>query len=506
MAGIGTETLESLNTLVFGSLEFLFRYLPFFLLVFFLIPRKARCLWLLGYSLLLYWAGEPWYVFLLLGMAAVTYLFGLSLDVRKPAPEAGPGTDGGAEGVRAWLEQEAQPEGDWKELFVREEEAGPGARRRKLLLGLAVACNLLLLVWFKWNNAFDKSYLLPLGLSFYTFKNLSYLIDVYRGAAAAERSPVRFGAYLCMFPQIVSGPIMRYPEAEKTLSFSRGLSLYRLESGVKRIAAGLAAKILIADRLAILWNDLQTIGFESISTPLAWLGAAGYSLQLYFDFWGYSMIAVGIGEIIGLPVIQNFRHPYASRSVSEFYRRWHMTLGSFFRDYVYIPLGGIRKGTGRTVCNLLLVWALTGLWHGNSISFLIWGLLLGLLIVAEKLALRPFLEKHGVLSHLYVLFVIPLTWMVFAIPSLGEMGTYFLRLFPLMGQPETVNPGDFLKELRTFAPVLLAAGIFCVPGVGQWCERHKNGAAAVIVLFAVFWMAVYRMANAVNNPFMYANF
>ena len=505
MAGIGTEALDGFNTLVFGSLEFLFRYLPLFLLILCLIPQKARCFWLLAYSLLLYWAGEPWYVFLLVGMAAVNYLFGLSLDRRK-RPEEADETAEDAEGVRRWLTGEARPEGEWKELFVREAHAEPDDRNRRLLFVLALFCNLFLLSWFKWNNAFDKSYLLPVGLSFYTFKNLSYLIDVYRGETAAERSPVRFGAYLCMFPQIVSGPIMRYREAAGELSFERGISLYRLESGTKRIVAGLAAKVLIADRLAILWNDLQTVGFESISTPLAWLGAAGYSLQLYFDFWGYSLIAVGIGEIIGLPVIRNFHHPYASRSVSEFYRRWHMTLGSFFRDYVYIPLGGNRKGRGRTACNLLAVWLLTGLWHGNSVNFLLWGFALGVLIVLERLALRPFLEKHCLLSHLYVLLVIPLTWMVFAIPSLREMGIYFLRLFPLAGRPETVNPGDFLKELRSFAPTLLIAAVFCVPAVGRWCERHKNDTAVIAALFALFWLAVYQMANAVNNPFMYANF
>ncbi len=503
MAGIGTETLDSLNTLVFSSLEFLFRYLPLFLLILFLIPKKMRCLWLLAYSLLLYWAGEPGYVFLLLGMAVVNFLFGLSLEVRKSASLEAP--EETAKGQPFWEQRtEVRPVGEWQELFLRDpEEDSP---RRKILFILAVSCNLLLLAWFKLNNAFDKSFLLPVGLSFYIFKNLSYLSDVYRGTIPAEHSPVRFGAYLCMFPQIVSGPIMRYSDALKGFCFEHRFSLYRLESGVKRIAAGLAAKVLIADRLGILWNDLQTIGFESISTPLAWLGAAGYSLQLYFDFWGYSMIAVGIGEMIGLPVIRNFHHPYAARSVSEFYRRWHMTLGNFFRDYVYIPLGGNRKGMVRTVCNLLFVWLLTGLWHGNSVNFLLWGLLLGLLVAAERLALRPFLENHRLLSHLYVLVVLPLTWMVFAIPSLSEMGIYFLRLFPLAGRPAAVNPGDFLKELKIFAPTLLAAAVFCVPAVGRWCERHKNNTAVIIALFFLFWLSVYQMANAVNNPFMYANF
>lgn len=473
MAGIGIENLVSLNTLVFSSTEFLFRYLPVFLLIFFLVPNRFRNFVLFAYSILLYGAGEPLYVCLLLGMTVVNWLFGRSLQ--------------GEKAVSDYMQDK------WRH------------RRKKKWFVVAVLCNVLLLVYFKISNAFDSGLLLPIGISFYTFKSISYLADVYLEKVEAEQSFVSFGAYLCMFPQIVSGPIMRYEEAALDLKFGV-YSLAQAENGLRRIVIGLGAKVLIADRLGILWNDIQTIGFESISTPLAWLGALGYSLQLYFDFAGYSLIAVGIGEIIGLPVIKNFDQPYSSRSISEFYRRWHITLGSWFRDYIYIPMGGNRKGLLRTVINLLVVWTLTGFWHGGSINFVIWGLILGILIVAEKLIWGRFLKKHRIFSHIYVLFLIPLTWMVFAIPSLSDMGIYFARLFPFFGIGTAVNPGDFIKELTIFATVLVPALLFCIPAVCTWFEKHKRSLPVLLATAAMFWLTVYQMANAVNNPFMYANF
>lgn len=473
MAGIGIENLESFNTLVFGSLEFLFWYLPVFLLLYAAVPEKYKSYVLFVYSIILYGAGDARYVLLLLAMTAVNYLFGRSME-EKPA-------------VSEFMRNK------WE-----------NRRKRKWFIA-AVCCNVILLVFFKVINAFNENWLLPVGISFYIFKSLSYLIDVYRLETDAEHSFARFGAYLCMFPQVVSGPIMRYNDAVKGLRFGT-MSLSGVEEGLKKVILGLCGKVLIADRLGILWNDVRTIGFESISTPLAWLGMISYSLQLYFDFAGYSLIAVGICEMIDLPVIQNFDQPYSSRSVSEFYRRWHMTLGSWFKDYVYIPLGGNRQGKRRTVVNLLIVWILTGFWHGGSVNFVIWGLVLGGLIVLEKLWLGKYLARFKFFSHLYVLFVIPMTWMIFAITSLSEMGMYFSRLFPFFGTGTAVNAGDFAKELGIFAPALLLAVFCCIPAVKRWYERHRRNTGVIIILAVLFWIAVYQMANAGNNPFMYANF
>lgn len=473
MAGIGIENLESFNTLVFGSLEFLFWYLPVFLVLYAIVPEKYKSYVLFVCSIILYGAGDVRYVLLLLGMTVVNYLFGRSMEEKPVISE-----------------------------FMRNKWEN---RRKKKWFIAAVCCNVILLLFFKVVNAFDESWLLPVGISFYTFKSLSYLIDVYRLEADAEHSFARFGAYLCMFPQIVSGPIMRYNDALKGLRFGM-MSLGGVEEGLKKVVLGLCGKVLIADRLGILWNDIQMIGFESISTPLAWLGMISYSLQLYFDFAGYSLIAIGICEMIDLPVIQNFDQPYSSRSVSEFYRKWHMTLGSWFKDYVYIPLGGNRRGDGRTVLNLLIVWVLTGFWHGGSVNFVIWGLILGLLIVLEKLWLGKYLAKFKILSHIYVLLVIPLTWVVFAITSLPDLGMYFSRLFPFFGTGTAVNDGDFAKELGIFAPTLVLAVFCCIPAVGRWYEKHRRNAGVIILLAVLFWIAVYQMANAGNNPFMYANF
>jgi len=461
MAGIGAEHMVSLNTLVFGSLEFLFWYLPVFLFIFYLVPVKCRNIVLFLGSCVLYAAGEMRYSFLLVGMTGVNYLFGRAMDC-----------DG---------------------------------RKRELLCFLSISCNVGLLAYFKLCAACDHTFLLPVGISFYIFKAISYLADVYRRKISPETSFWRFGAWMCLFCQVVSGPIMRYDTAVHALT-RQHLFVFRLEEGLKMVIFGLCAKVLLADRLGILWNDIQTIGFESISTPLAWMGMLAYSMQLYFDFAGYSLIAIGLGRMFGLPVIKNFDHPYAARSLGEFFRCWHMTLGSWFREYIYIPLGGNRKGMLRQVLNLMIVWTLTGIWHGRSVNFVFWGLTVGCMIVLEKLFFGKLLGRYRILSHIYVLTVIPLTWMIFAISSVGEIHIYFSRLFPFFGQGTAVNPKDFGKEAAIFWPVLLAGIMFCIPAVGKWFEQRKNTVWMNVVLFVLFWICVYQISNAANNPFMYAAF
>ena len=405
MSGIEIGNLESLHTLVFSSLEFLFRYLPLFLILFYAVPKRFRMFVLFAFSLILYALGDPAHVLILLGMSVVNWLFGYGLATEPDADgkrmsglhrkKEHPGVRGLRRKTINWSELQIFEEtvDQRKEEPYRNTASPQTVKKRKFWLAVSVLCNASLLIFFKLSNVFEENMLLPVGISFYTFKSISYLIDVYR-SGHAERSFLRFGAYLCCFPQIVSGPIMRYGEMEQAQQFGVWKAA-RAEDGLKYIIAGLGMKVLLADRLGFLWNDIQTIGFESISTPLAWLGAAAYSMELYFDFAGYSLIAVGIGRMIGLPAIKNFDQPYSSRSVSEFYRRWHMTLGSWFRDYLYIPLGGNRKGTLRTVFNLLLVWAVTGFWHGGGLHFILWGMILGLLVVIEKLWIGKWLKKKN---------------------------------------------------------------------------------------------------------------
>ena len=415
MSGIEIGNLESLHTLVFSSLEFLFRYLPLFLILFYAVPKRFRMFVLFAFSLILYALGDPVHVLILLGMSVVNWLFGYGLatepdaDGKKVSGLHGKIAHPGVRGLRRktinWNELQLFEEtvDQRKEEPYRNTGSPQTVKKRKFWLAVSVLCNASLLIFFKLSNVFEENMLLPVGISFYTFKSMSYLIDVYRSGHAE-----------CCFPQIVSGPIMRYGEMEQAQQFGVWKAA-RAEDGLKYITAGLGMKVLLADRLGFLWNDIQTIGFESISTPLAWLGAADYSMELYFDFAGYSLIAVGIGRMIGLPAIKNFDQPYSSRSVSEFYRRWHMTLGSWFRDYLYIPLGGNKGGLAKQLRNIAIVWLLTGFWHGASWNFVLWGVYFGVLLVAEKLFLLRWLKKlPNPLRHIYALVLVTMSWTFFA--------------------------------------------------------------------------------------------
>ena len=271
---------------------------------------------------------------------------------------------------------------------------------------------------------------LPLGISFYTFQICSYLMDVYRGAIRAERSLFRLMGYVCMFPQLLSGPLIRYGKLVREWK-GREHSMKGFEEGIRIFTVGLGMKVLIANQVGNLWRQTTAIGFESISTPMAWLGLIGYTLQIYFDFYGYSMMASGLGRIMGFHFPDNFRQPYLSVSMTEFWRRWHITLGEWFRDYVYIPLGGSRTGTWRTLRNLLAVWLLTGLWHGDSWNYILWGVVLFLIIAIEKLGLLRILERYHILGHLYMAFWIPISWLIFAVEDLPMLWVYLTRLFLL---------------------------------------------------------------------------
>ena len=457
VAGFDLGNIVSQNSLIFSSLEFLFRFLPVFLVVFYLTPVKYRKIVLFIGSILMYACGEPRFVFLLLACTALNFLIGKNMKVDIDSPFI---------------------HSKWRDK-----------KRRKWLL-LALITDVGVLAFFKIGNVVDSNILLPLGISFYTFKMISYQMDVFRGKVEADNSFWSFGSYVCMFPQLTSGPIMRYDDASEGLEHL-GCTPEQFEEGLRLLVIGLGAKVLLADRLGILWNDIQTIGFESISTPLAWLGAFTYSLQLYFDFEGYSLMAVGIGMMIGMPYIKNFDQPYMATSVSDFWRRWHMTLGSWFRDYVYIPMGGNRKGVPWLLLNLCVVWLLTGLWHGSGVNFLIWGITVGLFVIVEKLFYGKWLSRHKLVSHIYVWIVIPLTWVIFAVTSLPDLGIYFGRLFPFFGIGETLNPQDIFKYFSMYWWLLLAGIFFCIPGVSAWFNKHRKSWYANALLLVLFWMVPY---------------
>ncbi len=387
------------------------------------------------------------------------------------------------------------------------------AEKSKSLLFFILAIDAGMLIEFKILSQFVNSSLMPIGISFYIFKMISYQMDVYNRKIEGDVTFIDVATYFSMFPQIVSGPIMRFDKYKENPMLredvSGGRSLWAcIEDGLRYFVAGLAMKVLIADHLSMLWNDIGTIGYESISTPLAWLGAYTYTLELYFDFWGYSLMAAGIGVMTGFPFITNFDHPYGSGSVSEFYRRWHATLGSWFRDYVYFPLGGSRKGSGRTILNLLVVWLITGFWHGITLNFILWGVMLFVIIVLEKFLvfakLPEFIGK--VIGRINVLVLIPLTWVIFAIPDFGHLGMYFSRLFPFFGQGVAVNDNDFFKNIGIYWMILLPGVILAVPKVFEFWENRRTHWIFNVIWIVLFWFCVYSISGAAGNPFMYFRF
>ena len=363
------------------------------------------------------------------------------------------------------------------------------------------------------------------GISFFVFCAIAFFVDVC--LREKKKTEVlgfwEFGAYLTFFPKMISGPITRWETYRKNLPLTRESEkqLWRnLERGITLFIIGLGYKVLLADSLAALWNEIQTIGFESISTLLAWMGMFAYSLEIYFDFQGYSLMAIGVAAMMGITLPVNFLTPYASLSVSEFYRRWHVTLGAWFRDYVYIPLGGNRKGMWKTIRNLAVVWALTGLWHGMHWNFLLWAGILFLCICLERLGLRKWLEKWPWLGHVYVWLVIPLSWMPFAIHNKDEILAYFGSLFGVVGAAMRVD--DIWVAGGKYLPYFFLAFVLAVtttrrrsqavtwedkkPWIEEAVVNHAGSLWQVLALGLIFWWAVYKLSIGSVNPFMYFSF
>ena len=459
----------------FSDLTFLFYFLPLFFAVYYLVPFRFKNAALVLGSAAFYFLGAGARDCLLLG-ASIVFHYALARGME-----------------------------------------GRTVHVRKALLVFGLCIDLFGLVYFKYaafilenlgkltGQAFSLVHLaLPLGVSFYLFQSAGYLIDVYRGAQA-ERNLIDFSAFVLAFPQLTMGPILRYDEWRGALK-ERTIAREDIFLGFECFAVGLCFKVLLADQLAPLWASLERIGYGYLSSPLAWLGAASYSLQLYFDFSGYSLMAMGLGQMLGLRVPRNFDLPYTARSVSEFYRRWHITLGTWFRDYLYIPLGGSRRGKARTALALTVVWVFTGLWHGASWNFVLWGVMLLAFILLEKFCIGGFLKEHKFLSHLYLLFVIPQTWVVFRITKLSDVGAYFSRLFPFFGTHSAVSAQDAVKLLASYWWLLLLAIFFCLPQPRRFHEKHRGSLLLDLPLFLLFWVCVYFIATSSGNAFLYSRF
>ncbi len=471
--------------MVFSSIAFIIYFMPVFFLVYYILPASYKNAWLFLASLGFYYygvRGNPGYLLLMIMSVVVNFVAGKLIEAQKTKRAR-----------KAWLVVGIVYDLGWLILF---KYLGFLIENLNALFG-AMHVKVQLETW---------NLILPIGISFYTFQIISYLVDVYRRETKAEKSLVSLGTYLCMFPQLIAGPIVNYHLIQEQLH-KRKHSMEKVESGLKVFALGLAYKVLLANRVGHLWTEVTAIGYESISTPLAWMSIVAYSLQLYFDFYGYSLMAIGLGRMMGFDFPQNFHNPYMAVSMTDFWRRWHMTLGGWFREYVYIPLGGNRGGFVKTVRNMFVVWLLTGLWHGASWNFVLWGLLLFVLLFVEKAGLGKVLERHKALGHIYMILWIPLSWLVFVITDLSQLGIYLQKLFPFFGSTGTVLfQGDYLKYGKTYG-VYLVLGILFATGVQEkLLKKNKNRLWVILLLLALFWASVYCMYLGMDDPFLYFRF
>ena len=466
--------------MLFSSIPFLYYFLPLTLLCYFLAPSRAKNAVLLLFSLVFYAWGEPKYVLFMVASILQGYLFGRLVEKYRNYP-----------------------------------------RRSKLFLTVSVLFSLLLLGYCKYADFFIRSFnavtglsvpllrvALPIGISFYTFQILSYVVDVYRGTVAAQRNLIDLGTYIAMFPQLIAGPIVRYADIEPQLKERRSTP-DMIAAGAQRFVLGLAKKVLIANVL----YQLITV-YKSTTQPsvlYSWMYAAAYMLHIYFDFSGYSDMAIGLGKIFGFHFAENFNYPYISRSATEFWRRWHMSLGSWFRDYVYIPMGGNRVAPARRYFNILVVWVLTGLWHGADWNFVLWGLFFAVFLIMEKGFLLKPLQKLPVLSHLYTLLLVAVSFVIFDSAGLSEAATHLGRMFGAGGIP--LVTGEALYYLGSYAVTFIIAIIGATPfptRMAKQLSEGKGGRALSILapaaLVLVLAVVTAYLVDGSFNPFLYFRF
>ena len=461
--------------MLFSSIPFLYCFLPAVVLVYFLVPRKLKNTVLLLFSLLFYGWGEPRYVFLMIATIAVFYGCGLAI--------------GKAE-TRAW---------------------------KKIWLTASAAVGIGLLAVFKYADFFVENFnavtglsvpllrlALPIGISFYTFQSLSYAVDVYRGKVPVQRNPIAFGAYVTLFPQLIAGPIVRYADVVRELD-SRIHTWEDAMAGIRRFLVGLGKKIILADNFALLISIFRDSDEKSVL--FYWMYAIAFTLNIYFDFSGYSDMAIGLGRIFGFHFIENFNYPYLSKSVTEFWRRWHMSLGSWFRDYVYIPMGGNRVKKARWIFNIFTVWMLTGFWHGAAWNFILWGLLFGLLLLIEKLV--PRIQKlPSILKHIYVMLIIVLSFVLFNAQNLSQAGADFAGMFGLAGLPGMT--AQTLYYLKSYGLLFLVGFVGATPLIKNAALRIENTKAGavleVLLMIGLLLVCTAYLVDGSFSPFLYFRF
>lgn len=466
--------------MVFSSTIFLCVYLPLVLLGYYICPKKGKNLFLLIVSLIFYAWGEPKYVFLMIFSILVNYVFGLLMDKHRE-----------------------------------------NKKRLKLLLVISVIIDLGLLSVFKYtdfiitniNSVFGAGFdllniALPIGISFYTFQAMSYTIDVYRDDVRVQRNLIDFGMYITMFPQLIAGPIVRYSDVQDQLA-ERNVTTADFSEGIMRFVVGLGKKVLLANQMGAVWTQIYALGGD-ISALMAWTGAAAYTFQIYFDFSGYSDMAIGLGRMFGFKFPENFRYPYESVSITDFWRRWHITLSTWFKEYLYIPLGGNRRGLARQALNLLIVWTLTGFWHGAGWNFVMWGLYYFAILFIEKLFLLKALDKlPRLFRHAYALLLIVIGWVIFASDDVSVMLPYLGSMFGANGalggmDVYTLLTRAALMVICCVASTELPRRLF-VTAAGKMNEKAAFTVKSVLTLTLLALSVVFLIGDS-YNPFLYFRF
>lgn len=455
--------------MVFSSISFLFFFLPLLLIFYYLLPKKYRNIIILIFSLLFYYIGEKYYVILLIISCLINYLFGLIISTSK--------------------------------------------NRLSLILGLTI--NIGLLFYFKYTNFFlgiftnifnfndiTLKIVLPLGISFFTFQNISYLIDVYRRDVQAEKSILKYATYITLFPQLIAGPIVRYKDVSYELD-NRKENIELFSTGVKRFIIGLAKKVIIADTIYHMYTNILGSNMSVLSF---WLVAIGFTFQIYYDFSGYSDMAIGLGKMFGFNFKENFNYPLVSSSITDFWRRWHISLSGFFKDYVYIPLGGNRCSTLKNIRNILIVWLLTGLWHGASWNFIIWGLYFFFFLILEKYIFNKRLKK-GIISHVYTFIIILISFVIFNITNISEIIVFLKGMF---GISQALYNQEIIYYLKNNFVLLIIAILGISPIIKNKLQKGKLAkvieSLEPIYLIIIFLLVISSIVSSTFNPFIYFRF
>ena len=459
--------------MVFSSIPFLFFFLPIVLICYYLVPFKLKNYVLLVFSLIFYAWGEPVYIILMIFSCLLNYFYALYHDKVK---------------------------------------------NKKLLFILCIVANLLILGFFKYadflidiiNSIFRLNInplklALPIGISFFTFQTMSYSIDVYRSSVVPERNFFYFTTYVSMFPQLIAGPIVRYETISKEL-YKIDINFNNFSDGLLRFMQGLFKKVLIANNIGYLWTTLSSM--ESLSIASAWLGIIAYTFQIYFDFSAYSDMAIGMGKMLGFNYLENFNYPYISKSVTEFWRRWHISLSSWFKDYVYIPLGGSKCSRIKHIRNILIVWCLTGIWHGASYNFMLWGLYYGIILIIEKFFLKDFLSKlPNTLKHIYTMLVVIIGWLIFASTDLSMFSVYFSNMFNIFKYPFIDE--TFIFYFKSYFIIIVISTLLSMP-IYQNIKKKLNSRGwmiiSLILYLVFFFITVSYLVSDSYNPFLYFRF